>query len=1383
MSKSLRVALVPLLFLTVNVVMPTPSVGQDFRSESQRQKQRQLRRQRYLHEHSDSTGKSRSDLLRKAIEQIKQMRISAGAPLLSGGLRSGAKSMTAAPLASGSSPITGVQWTQIGPAPLIIDTQQNFQGTGPDSGQVLDVVIDPRNSKDEVIYIATNDAGIWKSSDGGSTWAPTTDYMPSLWMGAVTLDPSNPSIVYAGTGGNFNNEGAFGQIGVYKSIDSGQTWLQLPATVFDGLNIIRMLVPSSNILLVATTSGLYRSKDGGLSFGSNSPLFNNNQPVLNGYITDLHVDTASSGTVYAAVSGSGIFKSTDSGATFTNLFTNSNGAPTGFKFLMFSQSTKPDNQTFYASVQASGNGFKGLYKSTDGGQNWAAAAAGGNPGNKCQCGYDQTVGVDPQDANRVYLGFQDLYLSTDGGGSFNIIGDNDIHDDIHAFFFSPSTHVTASPTPLYIGEDGGITRLNSDGSFTNLNGSSGSAAALATNTLRSIDIGRGSASNNVYTFGGAQDTGISQHSPGDALNDWHLHQDGDGGATVVDPSNPSNAYSSDDGIFQTTTTAGSGWSSAVSSNGLPDCGGNFKGSGCANPIAVDPNNSSNVYAAGADGKLYFSTDQGNTFKLMKDFSGNGGVSGGSMVQIDSNTLWVGLGDGSVQFTGNALSGASSTWHTTAAPATFGGQGVASIAVDPANTAQAVVVYPGFCAGACLVGAPSKHTFYTTNGGASWSDISPTIDAPLFTVVIDPSTSPHSVIVGSDAAVLRTANLGNTWQVYGVGLPTVLAGSLALDSTPSPALLRLGTYGRSAFELTAATGPLLAINANLAFGSVCIGQTSTLQIQLFNVGSTDLSIGGIVPTSTSSGDFQVVSGSATPVTIPPGEEIDFTIGFTPQSTEFGQSLFAVFQINSTDQFQPTKLVYASGTAGAPSINATIVNGGNFGNVCPGSQASLSLNVTNQSQCNLVISNITTSSNFLPPTTNLPLTLTADATISLPISFAPGVNQACSNSTALTGTVDVSSNDPVTPDLIESLQGLVPCPQINATIANSGKFGNVCAGTQGGLNLEIMNQGQCNLNVSSVTSSNPNFTVNAGTSYPLVLSANANVDLPLTFLPPAYGTAKYVTCSDTVAQTANIAVASNDPSTPNLVQSVNGIEGCPKLVLSPQNLTGIYAYPATVSDPTGNLGCYTDRQITASNSGICPLTIAGLTTANGADGAGNPLAPSPLEFTVVNPVTPVSVAPGAAPVPITIRFKPVILTGQNPYAPDQQTGTLSIVSNDPVPGDNGAGLCGEPTYSSGARVLVVDASGNPISSVSKITLASKGLTPKFSETLMPAPALAGGACGKAVLFHLDNETLKPAGTTGNNPLASYVLSAKNGPTSANMSFTLGQCQMQQIVLQIK
>ena len=123
-----------------------------------------------------------------------------------------------------------------------IDKVQIFQGTGPDSGEVIDIAIDPRGGTDQVVYIATNDGGIWKTTDGGTTWAAKTDAgclpgpgpCPSLSMGAVTLDPRNPDIVYAGTGNPFDGGCHFSKgVGVYKSTNGGDTWRILnPGGIF-----------------------------------------------------------------------------------------------------------------------------------------------------------------------------------------------------------------------------------------------------------------------------------------------------------------------------------------------------------------------------------------------------------------------------------------------------------------------------------------------------------------------------------------------------------------------------------------------------------------------------------------------------------------------------------------------------------------------------------------------------------------------------------------------------------------------------------------------------------------------------------------------------------------------------------------------------------------------------------------------------------------------------------------------------------------------------------------------------------------------------------------------------------------------------------------------
>src|SRR4051812_32891342 len=101
-------------------------------------------------------------------------------------------------------------WRQVGPSPLLVGGQQVFQGMGPDSGEVVDIAIDPRaaDGGDRTIYIATGSGGVWKSRDDGLSWRPLTDNLPAMSIGAVALDPGDPDIVYFGSGNLF--EGAAG---------------------------------------------------------------------------------------------------------------------------------------------------------------------------------------------------------------------------------------------------------------------------------------------------------------------------------------------------------------------------------------------------------------------------------------------------------------------------------------------------------------------------------------------------------------------------------------------------------------------------------------------------------------------------------------------------------------------------------------------------------------------------------------------------------------------------------------------------------------------------------------------------------------------------------------------------------------------------------------------------------------------------------------------------------------------------------------------------------------------------------------------------------------------------------------------------------------------
>ncbi|WP_217591177.1 hypothetical protein [Burkholderia sp. GbtcB21] len=175
-------------------------------------------------------------------------------------------------------------WENIGPAPLHVLGDQIFQGIGPNSGQVVDIAIDPSGDRRR-LYIATNSGGVWKSGDGGQTWHALTDLLPSMQIGAVAIDPGDPDIVYAGTGNLFEGGGGIRKArGLFRSLDGGDTWAPAygddDARAFLSAGINRIVCPAPNTLLVATESGLYLSVDGGRNFGGNPPAFDDGASLM-----------------------------------------------------------------------------------------------------------------------------------------------------------------------------------------------------------------------------------------------------------------------------------------------------------------------------------------------------------------------------------------------------------------------------------------------------------------------------------------------------------------------------------------------------------------------------------------------------------------------------------------------------------------------------------------------------------------------------------------------------------------------------------------------------------------------------------------------------------------------------------------------------------------------------------------------------------------------------------------------------------------------------------------------------------------------------------------------------------------------------------------------
>ena len=978
-------------------------------------------RRTFLRNRSDATGLPRADLWRQGLLDYIELDVDAS-----------------------------VIWKSIGPGPLYIESavlwansdgsstpDAAYQGYGPDSGEVTDIAIDPHGTADTNLYIATNDGGIWKTSDGGSTWISTVDSMPSLSMGAVAVDPANPQILYAGTGNPFDGGEAFTKgVGIYRSTDGGQSWGILDGgvldTIFTGKMINRILVPTSGILLVATSQGLFRSVDGGLNFGANAPLFNDRIPVLQGFITSLAADVRDpANTLYTGVYGVGVFKSTNGGATFpptANLFLNFGAPPQPFGNLEIAQS-ESSPQKLLVSVQYTPTGqsalYRGLFETTDGGTNWRLlsyldAASGDGFG---QTDYDLTLAIDPQKDQIVYAGFQELWRSTDGGAQFESPSCTweKVHWDHHALALSPRNHRTAAPTPLYVGTDGGIAKsIDGGATWTAING------AIATNLLFGIGIGRGVG--NVYTYGGCQDTGTSAHRASDAgTTVWHLGIDGDGYVVAVDPADPKIVYGFDDSSFIKSTDEGKTFRTSNSSqvgvtpigNGLPNLGNEFPD----RSLALEQNaadTGGRVVYVGLDQQLYKSSNAGEDFTTIYQVPSTTNppatITTLATTTVNSGDLWVGGSDGSVHL--SADGGAS--WDQTPGISTTPGSsaGVTAIAVDPRNASRVAVTF----AGQSGIDATyrTQHVYLTMDGGVGWNDISGTDgvgpvgnlpDLPFHSVAFDASVNPSAIIVAGDAGIMRCsnvqiagANVTATWKIYGAGLPNVSCMSLAIDNTVKPPVLRVGTYGRGCFEVARPGGPAMSIESNLGFGFTRQGASYIQPLYIYNSGDAPLII-SVIKRRSGSSDFAIDSLTL-PSTVAPGVTLTVPVVFKPSTAS---DLVAEFEIASNDPHSPCALA-VSGTGlagGAPRLATNPSQQTGFGAATLGTRRTILLQMFNTGMSDLHVSavDVTGSQDFsLGPTGTSPVSIVPGGEADVTLIYQPS---STGNAQA---TIQIISDDP-------------------------------------------------------------------------------------------------------------------------------------------------------------------------------------------------------------------------------------------------------------------------------------------------------------------------------------------------------------------------------------
>lgn len=691
-------------------------------------------------------------------------------------------------------------------------------GPGNIGGRVRSIVVHPTNSS--LVLAGSVSGGIWKTTDGGASWSPKTDAGDILPISSMVIDPTNNTVVYAGTGEGWSNTDAVYGGGIYKSTDFGDTWTLLSSTTGASASnfgdVMKLAADSSGNIYAATKDykngygvsdytlggGLYKSTDGGTSWTKISPA-----TYATNYFNPTDVLPISSSIILFAVNANGstlggIYRTTNSGTNWSLIASN---LPTS-NYARIALAQDPNNANTVLAVFESTDlstggdaGLKGIYKSTDAGATWnqltpppKITSTGSLSYLSTQGWYNNVMAVDPNNSNNIYVGGVDMMKSTNGGISWSQLtywdsfyGTPVVHADHHAIVFDKNNANT-----IYEGNDGGVYKTANGGtSWTNIN-----------NGLQITQFYSGAVFKTGSTyFGGSQDNGHLKY--GGSGTTWSEVYGGDGGYSAQDQSNSSIAY--EEYVYlaiSKTTDGGASWNDCVS--GLSDANNSSKCLFIA-PFAMNPENSA-VLLAGSNSVWVTGNSAGSWTQSSNVLSASGEVSAVTVVNASANYLgFAGTTDGKV-FKCVSLDPSSGidTW-TDITPSGNNGGFVRRVAVDLNNKNKIYATYGGYNTSGTLT---SRHVWYSTDQGSSWTDISGNLpNIPVHSLVINPVSS-STLYVGTETGVYSTTNSGGSWSSFNSGMPSfVPTDELVIQSGTN--VLFAFTHGRGVWNGTGGALPV------------------------------------------------------------------------------------------------------------------------------------------------------------------------------------------------------------------------------------------------------------------------------------------------------------------------------------------------------------------------------------------------------------------------------------------------------------------------------------------------------------------------------------------------------------------------------------------------